>query len=472
MQLFPTLCSFGAAQKVTGSKHLITTVTGEKILLDCGLFQGEGKDSDALNRHWGFEPREIDYVILSHAHIDHTGLLPKLVKDGFTGPIFCNSGTKDLCEIMLLDGAFIQKSDLERINRRRRERHELPIEALYDESDVYQTLEQMVVVANGRPFKVGETTWATYILNAHILGSAAIHLQLASLESKNIHFTFTGDIGRDSDQILDGPFPFPQSDYILCESTYGDRLHSVAEDVKDQLLKIVQETCVDRGGKVIIPAFSVDRTQELIYLLDQLSHEKLLPSIPVYIDSPLSIKATNIMAKHQEEFNPEILKYIMKDGDPFDFPNLHYTSKLEDSKAINSLQGPAIIISASGMAEAGRIKHHIANNIENPNNTILIVGYATPHTLAGQLIQGRNEVRIFGDFFQVNARVERMGNFSAHADYLEMLDFLGCQDAPKVKKVLLVHGNPDVMDVFADKIKAQGFPKVQKMVWGEPIELN
>jgi metallo-beta-lactamase family protein len=246
----------------------------------------------------------------------------------------------------------------------------------------------------------------------------------------------------------------------------------VAEDVKDQLLKIVQETCVDRGGKVIIPAFSVDRTQELIYLLDQLSHEKLLPSIPVYIDSPLSIKATNIMAKHQEEFNPEILKYIMKDGDPFDFPNLHYTSKLEDSKAINSLQGPAVIISASGMAEAGRIKHHIANNIENPNNTILIVGYATPHTLAGQLIQGRNEVRIFGDFFQVNARVERMGNFSAHADYLEMLDFLGCQDAPKVKKVLLVHGDPDVMGVFADKIKAQGFPKVQKMVWGEPIELN
>lgn len=472
MQLFPTLCSFGAAQKVTGSKHLITTITGEKILLDCGMFQGEGKDSDEMNRHWGFEPREIDYVILSHAHIDHTGLLPKLVKDGFTGPIYCNSGTKDLCEIMLLDGAFIQKSDLKRVNKRRLEKGQPPIEALYDEDDAFQALSQMSVVENGKPFKVGDSTWITFILNAHILGSAAIHMKLLPLEGDAITFTFTGDIGRDSDQILDGPFPFPQSDYILCESTYGDRLHSVNEDVKDQLLKIVHETCVEKGGKVIIPAFSVDRTQELIYLLDQLSFEKALPTIPVYIDSPLSVKATNIMAKHQEEFNPEILQYIIKDGNPFDFPQLHYISKVEDSKAINTHEGAAIIISASGMAEAGRIKHHIMNNIENPNNTIIIVGYATPYTLAGQLIQGKEEVRIFGDQFKVNAKVERMGNFSAHADYLEMIDFLSCQKIEDVKKVFLVHGDTDVMDVFAEKLKNKGFKKVTKMIWGEPVELR
>ena len=467
MRLYPTLTSYGAAQTVTGSKHLIITVQDERILLDCGLFQGEGKESDALNRTWGFDPKTIDYVILSHAHIDHTGLLPKLVKDGFSGPIYCSESTKHLCEIMLLDGAHIQEADLKRINARRKKRDEEPLIPLYTMEDAVEALKFFEPIPTQKPVKVGQSTYVTLIPNAHILGSCAIHLNLIDIEGSAINFTFTGDIGRDSDLIFDGPFAFPQSDYIVCESTYGDRLHDNASDAKEQLYQLIQDICVEKNGKIIIPAFSVDRTQEIIYLLDQLAFEKRLPHIPVFVDSPLSVKATHIMAQHRDEFNPEILDYITKDGDPFGFPSLHYVSKVEDSKAINDIPSAAIIISASGMAEAGRIKHHIANNIENPNNAILIVGYSTPYTLAGQLLQGKNEVRIFGDFFAVNAEVHKMSNFSAHADYKEMLAYLSCQNPHLVKHVFLVHGDHDAMESFEAKLKNFGFPKVSPLIWGE-----
>lgn len=472
MQKFPTLTSHGAAARVTGSKHLITTITGEKILLDCGLFQGEGKEGNELNRNWGFTPSEIDYVILSHAHIDHTGLLPKLVKDGFSGTIFSNSATRDLCEIMLADSAHIQESDLKRVNKRRLEKGLDALEPLYDLDDAMRALGMFQVVQDNHEFTVGQSTKALYIPNAHIIGSSAIRLKMVDLEGKTITLTFTGDIGRPNDQILAGPFPFPQSDYIISESTYGDRVHEEMADAKEAFYQLIHRICVEKHGKIIIPAFSIDRTQEIIYILDQLAFEKRLPHIPVYVDSPLSIKATQIMSLHREEFNPEILEYITKDGDPFSFPSLHYVSKVEDSKAINDIHSAAIIISASGMAEAGRIKHHIANNIENPLNAILIVGYATPFSLAGQLTAGNQEVKIFGEKYQVFAEIHRMNNFSAHADWKEMIQYLSCQDASKVKKVFLVHGEEDTLGTFKSHIMDAGFKNVQIVDQGVEYSLS
>ncbi len=461
MQNSPTLTCFGAAGRVTGSKHLITTCSGEKILLDCGLFQGEGKEGQELNRNWGFDPRDIDFVILSHAHIDHTGLLPKLVKDGFNGVIYSNSSTRDLCHIMLADSAHIQESDLKRVNRRRTEKNLDTIEALYDVSDAENALEKFQVIQDNIEFSVGSNTKAMLIPNAHIIGSSAIHITLQSDQSTPIKLTFTGDIGRPDDQILAGPFPFPQSDYIISESTYGDRLHEPAADAKETFFNLIQKICVEKQGKIIIPAFSIDRTQEIIYILDQLAFEKKLPHIPVFVDSPLSLKATQIMELHRDQFNPKILEYITKDGDPFSFPNLHYVSKVEDSKAINDIKTAAIIISSSGMAEAGRIKHHIANNIENPLNAILIVGYATPYSLAGQLTSGKQQVKIFGDEYQVCAEIHRMNNFSAHADWKEMVTYLSCQDPKLVKKVFLVHGEENTLGAFKSHLINAGFNNIQ-----------
>ncbi len=451
---------YGAAKRVTGSKHMVTTDNDETILLDCGMFQGEGEAGDALNRNFHFNPVDLNYVVISHAHIDHIGLLPKLVKDGFTGPIYANSATVDLCRLMLSDSAHIQESDLERINKRREEKGKQLIEALYTMEDVEQVMKQMSTVSNENSFVVGKNTEVLLTSNAHILGSTSINLKLIRTNGEAVHLTFSGDIGRPEDDILVGPDSFPQADYIICESTYGDRLHSAKTDSEAQLLEVVDRTCVKNRGKIIIPAFSVGRTQEIVYLLDQLMHNKKLPPITVYVDSPLSVKATAIMNAHREEFNPEILDYITKDGDAFDFPGLKYISKVEDSKKINDSKEPCIIISASGMAEAGRIKHHLANNIGDANNTILIVGYATPFSLAGHLREGAPTVRIFGKDYVVKANVEIMDNFSAHGDWKEMLQYLSCQDKKKVKEIFLVHGNELSLPAWKNRLLAEGYPKV------------
>ena len=450
---------YGAAGRVTGTKHLITTEHNEHILLDCGLFQGEGRAGDFLNRHFGFNPAEIDYVILSHAHIDHSGLLPRLVKEGFSGPIYCNESTADLCRLMLMDSAKIQQSDMERVNRRRIARGEPALEILYDENDVQQTLGLFQTLRNEHWTHIGKDTRVFLTPNAHILGSVSITLELLKNGVPTI-LTFTGDIGRPGDSILEGPKAFPQSDYIICESTYGDRLHPAAEDAEKALLQLVSETCIEKRGKIIIPAFSVDRTQEIIYMLDRLAYQRKLPNIDVYVDSPLSVQATHIMGRHREEFNREILDYITKDGNPFDFPTLHYISKVEDSKKINENNGPCIIISASGMADAGRIKHHIANNIQNAANTILLVGYATPDSLAGRLRDGVNPVRIFGEDYPVEARVASMPYFSAHADYAEMLDYLSCQHKASVKGVYLVHGDQPALAAWKSHLLNHGYKNV------------
>jgi metallo-beta-lactamase family protein len=460
---------YGAAQVVTGSKHLITTKKGTRILLDCGLFQGSDQDSHYLNRHFGFNPMTVDYVILSHAHIDHSGLLPRLVAEGFQGKIFATPATKSLCEIMLMDSAHIQENDVKYVNQRRKKRGEELLDPLYGVSDVQRTLQQFETVRLKQEHKIDDEISFHYTDAGHILGSAAVHLTIKEEREKKL--TFTGDIGRPGDIILRSPQPFRQADYIICESTYGDKLHEPLGDTQKHLLRIVHETCVMKKGKLIIPAFSVDRTQELIYQLDQLSSAKKLPQIKVYVDSPLSVKATMVMKEHDECFNPDILAYIEKDGDAFGFPNLEYVSKVQDSKNINKSKEPCIIISSSGMAEAGRIKHHIANNILNPNNTILIVGYCSPTSLGGALKRGEKEVRIFGEMYPVKALVESIEAFSAHADYNEILSYLECQNPKQVRKMFLVHGDMEAQESLKEKLNNKGFKKVEIPEMGEEFEV-
>ena len=453
-----TIQFFGAARTVTGSKHLLTTASGKQILLDCGLFQGI--NTDELNQEFGFDPAQVDYMVLSHAHIDHTGLIPRLVKQGFKGPIYTTSATIDLCEVMLMDSARIQQNDLQRVNERRVRRGEPELDALYNEADVQQALDQMKPVDYRKPFVICDEVTGLLTDAGHLLGSASVSLTIQDNGTEK-HLFFSGDIGRPDDKILRSPDKFPQADYIICESTYGDRLHEAEPDMKAHLLQIVEKTCVQGRGKLIIPAFAVDRTQELIYALDQLSSEGRLPKLPVYIDSPMSVKATTVMRHHEEDFNPEILAYIKKDGDAFDFPNLHYVSDVNESKAINDLHEPCIIIAPSGMAEAGRIKHHIKNNIGKPNTTILLVGYASPNSLGGALKRGDKEVTIFGERYPVVARVEVMDSFSAHGDYREMLEFLSCQNPAPVKTVFLVHGEYDKQLVWKEHLQQAGFQHIE-----------
>ncbi|MFD2932424.1 MBL fold metallo-hydrolase RNA specificity domain-containing protein [Spirosoma flavum] len=453
-----TIQFFGAARTVTGSKHLITISSGKQILLDCGLFQGI--NTDELNQQFGFDPARVDYMVLSHAHIDHTGLIPRLVRQGFTGPIYTTSATIDLCEVMLMDSARIQESDLKRVNERRIRRGDPELEALYDEKDVERALAQMRPVDYSKPFVICDEVTGLLTDAGHLLGSASVSLTIREDNSEK-HLFFSGDIGRPNDKILRSPDTFPQADYIICESTYGDRLHEAEPDMKSHLLQIVQQTCIEGRGKLIIPAFAVDRTQELIYALDQLSSEGRLPRLPVYIDSPMSVKATDVMRDHEEDFNPDILAYVKKYGDAFQFPNLHYITDVEQSKAINNSKEPCIIIAPSGMAEAGRIKHHIKNNISKPNTTILLVGYASPNSLGGALKRGDKEVTIFGERYPVVARVAIMDSFSAHGDYREMLHFLSCQNPTRVKTVFLVHGDYDKQLIWKDHLEAAGFQHVE-----------
>jgi metallo-beta-lactamase family protein len=461
---------FGAARTVTGSKHLITTERGTKILLDCGLFQGI--QTDEFNRNLGFKASDVDYLILSHAHIDHSGLIPRLVRQGFSGPIFCTAPTADLCKIMLMDSAHIQEKDLERINKRRQNQGRPLLEELYDAEDAQRALSLFITVQYGQTFHLGpDHEIAAFLTDAaHLLGSAAVHLSIPDKGTFK-QVTFTGDIGRPDDRILRKPDVFPQADVIICESTYGDRLHEKEIDMKGHLLEIVHETCVQKRGKLIIPAFAIDRTQELIYALDQLSSAGKLPQIPVYIDSPLAINATKIMKEHEAFFNPEILDYIEKDGDAFAFPYLHYVSDVNESKAINDHKDPCIIISSSGMAEAGRIKHHIKNNIEKENCTILLVGYASANTLAGALKRGEKQVNIFGETLHVNCRIATMDSFSGHGDYNEMIDFLSCQTPGRVGKVFLVHGEYETQTAFKLKLEAEGYKNIHIPALYENLEI-
>ncbi|MFI5221555.1 MAG: MBL fold metallo-hydrolase RNA specificity domain-containing protein [Bacteroidia bacterium] len=448
---------FGAAQCVTGSKHLITTDSGKRILLDCGMFQGKTSNRENLNRVFGFEPSAIDFLILSHAHIDHSGLIPRLVNEGFTGKIFATPATIDLCGIMLMDSAHIQHDDVKYLNKRRIKKHEPLLEPLYDTDDVQQALKLMVPVNYNQKFVIDKDVTLLFTDAGHLLGSTIVNLTFMKKDSSEFHLTFSGDLGKYNDPILCDPQPFPQCDFLLCESTYGDRLHPQTADTEKLLLDVIKKTCLENHGKLIIPAFSVDRTQEMIYAIDKMYEEKKIPALKIFVDSPLSVKATGVIEKHKECYNQEFISYISSYSSPFHFKNLIYVSDVEQSKKLNDLKEPCIIISASGMAEAGRIKHHIKNNIGNPRNTILFVGYCTPESLGGKLRNGEKVVRIFGEEYPVKAGIEVMDYYSAHADYEGIFKILECQDKKKLKQIFLVHGEKEVQEHFKTKFIERGY---------------
>ncbi len=465
------LSFYGAAQEVTGSKHLLTTAKGKKILLDCGLYQGRRRDAEKKNAHFGFNPREIDYLIVSHAHIDHTGLIPKLVKEGFKGPIYCTPGTLDLNKIMLPDSAHIQENDIRYENKIREKEGKKLLEPLYDQEDAEKALAMMIPVPFYTDVDISDEVSLRYTENGHLLGSGAVNLTIQD-NGSIIRLCYTGDIGRQTNSMLKLPQPFPQADYIICESTYGDRLHDDEVYSFHEIIKIITETCIDKKGKVLIPAFSIGRTQEIIYGLDYLNSNFQLPNIPVYIDSPLSTKGTGIFKNHLELFNDEFQEFLKRDKSPFDFPNLRLIESVDESKALNESKEPCIIISASGMMEAGRIKHHVFNHIEDPNCTVLMVGYCEPSTLGGRIAAGAKEVKIYGELKRVNARVEYIRSFSGHGDYKEMITFLSCQQIEKVKHIFLVHGDLDAQHAFSSHLNSAGYKFVDIPAPGTEITLS
>ncbi len=460
----------GAARTVTGSKHLLTLKNGRQVLLDCGMFQGLGKETGDYNKHLGFNAASVDAMVLSHAHIDHSGLIPLLVKEGFSGNIFCTPATKDLASILLEDSAVIQRDDTRFINKKREKLGQPPIEPLYDIDDATLAVKRFETFEYGVWFKVIDEVEAMFTDAGHIIGSASIHLKIKE-DGKETTLTFSGDVGRYRDMILKSPQTFPQADYIIIESTYGNSLHEDVFNSTDTLLQWIEKTCIDKKGKLIIPAFSVGRTQELLYSLNQLSIENRLPKLPVFVDSPLSGEATAILKKFPKYFNKTVQKVLEHDDDPFDFPGLRFVENADESKSLNLLKQPCIIISASGMADAGRIKHHIANNIGKPENTILLVGYCEPQSLGGKLMNGQKEVRIFGEFYKVVAEVGSMRSMSAHGDYDDLCQYLSCQDSSLVKDIFVVHGEEEVQLDFQKRLQKKGYQNVVVPKMHETISL-
>ncbi len=450
----------GAARCVTGSKHLITLSNGKKILLDCGLFQGMGKETTVLNRYFGFEPREIDVMILSHAHIDHCGLIPRLVKEGFNGKIFCTHGTKDLSEILLEDSAYIQEDEVKYLNKKRAMEGATYLKPIYNKEDALASFKHFQPVDYGKWINVMEDVQVLFTEAGHIIGSACVHLKINNM-GKEERITFSGDVGRYRDVILRSPETFPQADHIILESTYGNSLHELHITTPDILLDWIEKTCLKKKGKLIIPAFSVGRTQELIYALNQLEQENRLPDLDYFVDSPLSMEATAVVKKYPSYFNKTIQKLMERDDDPFMFRGLKFIKSVEESKLLNFRSQPCVIISASGMADAGRVKHHISNTVENSRNSILMTGYCEPSSLGARLLSGAKEVGIFGVPHEVHADIGSIRSMSAHGDYEDLCQWLECQNPQQVKKLFLVHGEYEVQMDFKSRLIKKGFLDVE-----------
>ena len=450
----------GAARTVTGSKHLLTINPGKKILLDCGMFQGLGIDTLTLNSEWGFEPGELDYVIISHAHIDHIGLLPKLIKDGYKGKIYCTPATATLAKILLIDSARIQEADVRYVNKQRDKERRDHVDPLYTEEDAVLVFPLFETVPYNERFRIDDQVELVFTDAGHIIGSAAVNLKIKE-NGKVTRLTFSGDLGRYRDMILRSPQTFPQADFIIMESTYGDKLHDIVTVATDKLLGHIKKTCLEQKGKLILPAFSLGRTQEILFMLNHLELEGRLPDLPYYVDSPLSIKITDAVKSYPDYFNGNVQNLLKKDKDVFSFKGLKYIDKVEDSIALNSMHEPCVIVSSSGMAEAGRVKHHIANNIDDGRNTILLTGYCEPMSLGGRLKRKPDQIRIFGKTFIVKAAIDEITSLSAHGDYDDMSQWLAAQDPRDIKKLFLVHGEYDVQQRFRERLLKKGFADVE-----------
>ncbi|MBN1950697.1 MAG: MBL fold metallo-hydrolase [Bacteroidales bacterium] len=460
----------GAAREVTGSKHLITTISGKRILLDCGMYQGKGTATDSMNRELGFDPAGIDHIILTHAHIDHSGLIPYVYRLGFTGSVICTNATRDLCAYMLADAGFIQEYDTRTNNKKREKQGKEPLDPLFTKKDAVECMKLFIGVGYNRRFYIDDEVSVKFTNTGHMLGSGVANIKIIENgEEKKI--AYTGDIGRPSNRILRSPDPFPQADILITEATYGNRLHTGWPQAEEHLLAIVRETCVDKGGKLIIPSFSVGRTQEIVYTLNNLFNDGRLPKIDIFVDSPLAINATEVFRLHPECFNGGILDVMDSDPDPFGFNTLHYIRSHIDSKKLNSYSKPCVIISASGMMEAGRIKHHLANNISDSKNTILGVGYCSPTTLGARILGGDKVVSIHGQKYQVWADIQRIDSYSGHGDYEEMLGFLNCQDADQLKQVFIVHGDIEAQEFYKSHLEKNGFHNISIPEIGDEFEV-
>jgi metallo-beta-lactamase family protein len=458
---------WGAARTVTGSMHLLT-INGAQVLLECGLFQGKRRESFERNRQLPFDPNGVDMLILSHAHIDHSGNIPNLVKNGFAGPIFCTFATRDLCAAMLRDSGHIQEMDVVYVNKKRARRDEPPVEPIYTQKDAVDCLDQFISLSYERAFPILPGVRLTFLDAGHILGSAIVVLDIEVNNGTGSHrLVFSGDLGRPDKPILEDPTTIDGCGTLIIESTYGNRLHPAVGDIQRELKHIVLET-VQRGGKLIIPAFAVGRTQELVYDLHQLIMAREIPDLPVFVDSPLAIDATGVFRLHPECYDDEVEHFLQETGerDPFGFNRLQYTRSVEQSKAINDLQEPAIIISASGMAEAGRIQHHLKNNIQDPRNTILIVGWQAPNTLGRYIVERHETVKIFGERYALRAQVEVINGLSAHGDRNELLDWVKAMDNLPTK-VFVVHGDPEPATAMANGLSELGIAETYVPARGE-----
>ena len=464
------LTFFGAARTVTGSKHLLELDNGKRILLDCGLFQGRREESDRLNRHFGFDARSIDVVLLSHAHIDHSGLLPKLYKEGFRGRIYATHATYSLCALMLADSAYIQEKDIEFVNRIRKKKGEPQLKPLYTAEDAEGVLEQFIGVPYNHRFMPVDCVAVEYRDAGHILGSATMVLEITE-SGKTTRLGFTGDIGNPDRPILRDPRKMDDCDVLISESTYGGKEHEPPSASKKRLAEILKRTSA-RGGKVIIPAFAVGRTQEIVYAMDQLWNEDAMPRIPVYVDSPLAVSATAVYLSHPGCYDADLLEYMRDDDDPFGFEKLTYVRDVEKSKALNGSRVPMVIISASGMCEAGRILHHLKNNVEDSRNTVLIVGYCADHTLGKRIVDRHPEINIFGESYKLRADVEVMNSYSAHADKRGVVNFIGKLDRDRLKRIILVHGAPERQELMKKALEAAGHTNVSIPEHGETVRVG
>jgi len=450
---------FGATRTTTGSMYLIE-VNRRKILLECGLFQGHREEAIQRNCCFPFQPAELDAVVLSHAHIDHSGNLPNLCKQGFHGNIYATFATRDLCAIMLEDSAEIQKDDAEFVSRKRAKKGLPPVEPLYTATDAERAVRQFVTLGYDRPMEIVDGVTVTFKDAGHILGSAQVVLDVEE-QGRKLRYLFSGDVGRGDDEILRDPEPVENVDCLQIEGTYGDRLHNERADATREMIRLVRETLA-RSGKIIIPAFSIGRTQQMVYALHQATREGHLPAAPIYVDSPLSTNATEVYRLHSECFNESIYKFLREVANPFGMENLTYIRELAHSMKLNTLQDPAIIISASGMAEAGRVRHHLKNHIGDANNLVLFIGYCAEHTLGYQILSGKSPVNIFGDPYEVRARVASVDAFSGHADKNELLRYVKALTG-NIRKIAVIHGEEAQLLPWAETLR-QLKPKAEVLV--------
>jgi metallo-beta-lactamase family protein len=454
---------FGAARTVTGSQHLVE-VNGKRILLDCGLFQGKRKEAFELNRSGFCAAKSIDAVILSHAHIDHSGNIPCLVRNGFKGDIICTSATRDLCAVMLLDSAHIQEQDVEFVNKKRMKKGQKPFEPLYTKIDAVRAMQQFIGIHYNRPFRLFDGIEVTLVEAGHLFGSGNVLLKIEDREkNRTVRLLYSGDIGRVNLPIINDPVSHTEgADILIMESTYGDRTHPPYEESEKELERIINDT-YRRGGSLLIPAFAVGRTQQLVYAMHKLSLNRDIPNLPIYVDSPLATRVTEIFRLHPEIYDSEIRGFITAENrsDPFGFDAMRYTQTVQESKDLNFLKEPAVIISASGMMEGGRILHHLRNRIGDPKNTLLITGWQAPNTLGRMIVDGQKTIKIFGEEYEVHAAVEVMTGFSGHADREELLAWAGAMKN-KPAHTFVVHGEEAVSFSFAENLRRQlNFPNVE-----------